>query len=149
MSRALLFLLAGVAFLSSAVAADRPVGKWLFYKKIYRGMEMPEPPEATLRLHFEFAEDGSSRLYWWHEGEGDRCERAGRYTLDGNVIVEEATWVNPKNHPDCARDPDMQTGKVTRTPYEIRGGDLWLTLPFSDESLIYVWRKLRLSGEGI
>jgi hypothetical protein len=119
-----------------------PVGHWLFYKKIYQGMEIPEPPGATLRLHFEFRADGASRLYWWHEGELDRCAREGRYFVENGVIVEEATRVDPENHPVCGRDPDMREGKVSRIPFRLDGKDLYLYLPLADDTLVYVWERI-------
>lgn len=119
-----------------------PVGHWFYVMKIYRGHEMPEPPEASLRLHYEFRADGSSRLYWWHEGEADLCEREGRYRIEDGFIVEQALKVNPRNHPSCSRDPDMQEGRITRTRYELINGRLHLHLPLADEFLIYVWKKI-------
>lgn len=134
----LLFLGAAEGRASSAPL----LGHWFFYKKIFRGVEMPEPPEATLRLHFEFHPGGISRLYWWHEGEPGRCAREGRYRVEGSVLVEEATWIDPSNHPSCGRDPDMQKGKVSRTRFFVRDGDLHTFLPFGDEELVYVWKRV-------
>lgn len=137
----LLLLLFSQAALAGG-SQEELLGHWFFYKKIYQGAEMPGPPGATLRLHFEFLPDGASRLYWWHEGEGDRCAREGRYFVENGVIIEEATWVDPGNHPNCSRDPDMREGKTSRIPFRLVGGDLHLHLPLAGESLIYVWRKI-------
>lgn len=126
---------------------EAPVGHWFYYKKIYQGKEMPEPPHATLRLYYEFRADGTSRLYWWHEGENDLCDREGRYTIEGNVIVEKTTKVDPNNHPSCSRDPDMQEGKTTRIPFRMKSDGLHLYLPFSDDFLIYVWRNVSISED--
>jgi hypothetical protein len=56
--------------------------------------------------------------------------------------VDKVVWVNPKNHFTCSRDPDMQLGRVTRTPFRFVGGDLQLALPLGDDTLIYVWKRV-------
>lgn len=131
-------------WLQSAAAGEQPsvVGHWFYYAKVYRGIEMPEHPEATLRLHFTFDAKGESRLYWWHEGDGDYCERRGKYRLEGAEIVDEVIWVNPQNTRDCALDPDMQPGRVTRTTFDLRGEDLVFHLRLGDEPLLYIWKKI-------
>lgn len=134
----LILLLSAPAFGNSRI-----VGEWLFYKKVFDGIEMPEPPGATLRLYFEFAEDGDSRLVWWHEGEGDYCERRGAYTVEDDLLIDEVVWVNPRNSRECARDPDMQLGRVTRTPFSFLGDDLVLHLHLQDKPLLYVWKRTR------
>jgi hypothetical protein len=122
-------------------AEDRSVeGHWLFYKKIYQGKEMPEPPSATLRMHFEFAANGDSKLWWWHEGEQDHCQRKGKWKTEDNLIVDEVTWVDPENTSECSKDPDMQNGKVNKTPFKFRGPDLSLELHLGDEPLEMVWK---------
>jgi len=127
--------------LNMPVAEANPQGNWEYYKKIYQDKHMPMPKDATLRLHYDFHADGTSRLYWWNEGENDRCEREGKYTFAEGVITEEATVIHPDNHATCSSDPDMQEGKVSNIPYAIEGEDLHLTLPLGDETLIYVWKR--------
>lgn len=122
-------------------------GQWRFYKKIFQGQEMPEPPSANLRMFFEFSPSGDSRLWWWREGENDRCQRRGKFSVEGNTLVDEVTWVDPENTPQCAQDPDMQPGKVTRTPFRFRGEDLSLELHLNGEPLEMVWRRERFSNE--
>lgn len=122
--------------------SESVVGHWQFYKKIFQEQEMPEGPEATLRLHFEFSADGVSRLYWWHEGERDHCSRKARYQFDGSFLSEEVFWVDPENTYGCDRDPDMQLGRRTKTPVTFRGGDLVLSFHLGDEPLYLVWKKL-------
>lgn len=138
--RILALMLLILPLAASANGPASPVGHWEYYKKIYQGKDMPMPPDATLRLHYEYRADGTSRLFWWNEGENNRCSREGKYTLEEGVIVEEATTVDPGNHPTCSSDPDMHEGKVSRTPYTFVNGDLHLTLPLGDEVLIYVWK---------
>jgi len=141
------FLLFSFSALGAKAVANSPiVGHWFYYKKIFRQIEMPEPPGATLRLHFEFHEDGTSRLYWWREGESDWCERLGQYKLVGSILEDKITWVNPRNTRDCDRDPDMQLGRVTRTPVSFEGGDFHLHLHLGDDPLVYVWKKVEPIG---
>ena len=119
------------------------VGHWFYYKKIYKGTEMPEPPEATLRLHFEFYADGTDKLYWTHVGETDHCIRKGKYKFEKNELVDDVVWVDPDNSAECGRDPDMQQGKTTRTPISFHeNGDMWFHLFLGGDDLMYVWKRL-------
>jgi hypothetical protein len=129
-------------FAATPAWAGEIEGHWQYYLKIFKGNEMPEPPEATLRLHFEFYPDGTNRLYWWHEGEDDLCSRTGRYRLEKGILIDEVIAVDPKNHGNCSRDPDMQLGKISRTPYELKKNQLILHLPFGDDTLLYVWKRI-------
>ncbi|MCO5143348.1 MAG: hypothetical protein M9962_09690 [Oligoflexia bacterium] len=118
------------------------VGHWFYYKKIYQGQEYPERPSSTLRLHFEFNEDGESHLYWWHEGLGDHCSRKGRFYIENDHIVDEVVWVDPNNTADCAYDPDMQKGRKTKTPYYFILDDLVVRFHIGGEPLDYVWKRI-------
>lgn len=140
--RAALFLFLLLLYARASPASPGLAGHWFYYMKIYQGQEMPEPPHATLRLHYEFTATGESRLYWWHEGQDDRCERRGRYFVSEGKIVDQVVWVDPSNHFACANDPDMQYGRVTRTPFHIYDGDLYLRIAFGNDELFYVWRKI-------
>ena len=147
--KTLLFFLLFVGGLSAQAMGnptERILGKWFFYKKIYQNIEMPEPPEATLRLFFEFFPDGTDHLYWTHVGENDICERKGKYRLTNNstgfTLSDEILWVNPKNSGECSRDPDMQVGRKTNTPASFMGNDFALHLDLGGDPLIYVWKKV-------
>lgn len=144
-----LTLLLVVALFAFHAEANGPrlEGHWFFYKKIYKKQEMPEPPDATLRMHFEFSAAGESYLYWWHEGEGDLCRRKGKYTIEEGQIVDEVTWVDPENTRFCGEDPDMQLGRKTRTPFYFHGEDLAIRFHLADETLDLVWKKVEESGK--
>jgi len=142
MSRLLLLLTVVVTCLPSLASASVLDGHWFFYKKIYQNQHMPEPPSATLRMHFEFSPEGESTLYWWHEGEGDYCHRKGRYLVEKDQLVDEVTWLDPKNTHFCGNDPDMQLGRRTRTPFYFSGPDLALRFHLGDENLDFVWKKI-------
>lgn len=137
----LLALLFSLAARAETAAPPNIVGTWLFYEKVYNGQVMPEPPSATLRLHFDFYPNGVSSLYWWHEGDKDHCTRRGRYSMDGSTLVEEVTWVDPGNTPECADDPDMQMGRKTRTPISFRGADLAIRFQLNGDALDMVFKR--------
>ena len=128
---------------SSPAPAPAPslVGNWVYFEKVYNGQELPDPPSATLRMHFDFTAAGESSLYWWHEGDTDHCAQKGKYHVDGQFLVNEITWVDPANTMDCSSDPDMQLGKDTRTPFYFRGAFLALKFNLNDDSLDMVWKK--------
>jgi hypothetical protein len=138
----LTLMLATLSYAAPALAEDSIVGHWLYFMKIYQGREIPEGPEATLRLHFEFSADGKSRLYWFHEGDRDHCERRGHYTVENSELVDTVDWVDPANTYGCNQDPDMQDGKLTRTPIGFRNGNLVMQLQLGEEQLFYVWKKI-------
>ncbi|MGZ3694271.1 MAG: hypothetical protein ACXWQO_08725 [Bdellovibrionota bacterium] len=140
-----LFLLI-LNFAPVAKAADSIVGSWAYFLKIYEGQEMPEPPTATLRLRYEFTNAGASHLYWWHEGDADLCERRGKFRLEQGYLVDQVVWVNPKNAYGCNQDPDMQNGKITRTPVYFENSNLVMRLQFGEEELLYVWKKMKDGG---
>ncbi len=131
------------ALLSGTAEAATPIdGHWFYYKKVYRGQEMPEGPDATLRMHYEFDANGDSHLYWWHEGQDDHCRRRGRFSLEDNQIVDEVVWLDPNNTPFCSQDPDMRLGRKTRTPYYFYGNDLALGFNLGDEKLDLIWKRI-------
>lgn len=140
--QALTLLLLLVSGICPAWAEPGLVGRWQFYKKVYQGIEMPEGPGATLRMHYEFSAAGESYLYWRHEGDTDYCGRKGRYFTEEGFLVEEVVWVDPENTYGCSRDPDMQLGRRTRTPYYFRDGDFALRFSLGDEGLDLLWRRL-------
>lgn len=116
-------------------------GEWEFYKKIYMGEEMPHSPDDPMHLQFAYTNSGESRIWWWNDFVEDHCNRKGVYEIDGNFIVDKVIWVDPTNSVSCSSDPDMQLGKITKTPFELKNGDLYLEFNLSDEKLYYVLRK--------
>lgn len=140
--RKLLLLILLMLALPLSAFSEGIAGTWFYYKKIYQGHEMPEPPEAKLRLYISFSRDGISRLWYWHEGDGDFCERRGVYEWENSLLHDRITWVNPRNSSYCSQDPDMQLGHESYTPLSLNGGEIWLSVSVGDESLIYVWRKV-------
>lgn len=140
---ALLFL-TGTTSAASEIASRSPiVGRWQFYKILFRGEEHP-PFTSNLILTFEFNPGGSDRLHWTRDGQHGFCERTGRYqwSPQQSLLMDEITWVNPENAPGCARDPDMTLGRRTETKVEIADGELNLWLSVGDEPLIYVWKRM-------
>lgn len=120
------------------------VGKWLYYKYIYKNQEF-FPPNPDLNMTFDFWPDGKDFLRWNHiGGDGQRgaCEREGVYQWSEGKLTDRITWVNPDNALGCGADPDMQLGRESSTVAEIRNGDFWLHLSLGNEALIYVWKRL-------
>lgn len=140
----ILLAVSGVLFVAmDARAEDTVVGHWAYFMKVYKGEEIPETPEDTLRLRYELKPDGASRLYWWHEGERDHCQRTGKYKIEDSILVDQTEWVDPANTQLCSQDPDMQPGKVTRTPFKFTDGNLVIRLQLGEEELFYVWRRIK------
>lgn len=118
------------------------VGHWQFSGKIYNGTEMPEDPDARLRMFFTFYANGESRLAWYHTDENFHCQRKGRYQVVGDQIQEEVTWVDPKNSYGCGDDPDMQLGKKSKTPFYFRGADFVLRFFLNEDPLDLIWKRI-------
>lgn len=140
----ILYLIVAIFLTSLRAEAIPPsiIGHWLYYKKIYEGVEYPEGPNATLRLHFIFFENGESHLYWWHEGLDDHCSRKAKFKVVEDKIEEEIIWVDPNNTADCSYDPDMQMGKKAKIPYFFYGEDFVIRFHIGAEPLDYIWKRI-------
>jgi hypothetical protein len=129
----------------AAMAADvndnaQIYGTWLHYRVIYKGVER-DPFNPDLKLTYTFNSDGTDRLFWNRKGEEQRfCERQGNYTYENQILEDQVKWVNPANASECAQDPDMQLGKITKTPVVLKNGDMHLTMRLGEEELIYIWK---------
>lgn len=137
-----------MGFLAAASCASQPAraaepveGRWQFYKKVFEGNEMPEP-EDGLKMFWEYGADGTSRLWWERKSSGESCNRKGEYHVEGDEIVEKATWIDPANTPFCEKDPDMTNGRETRNKFELRNGELVLFFHLNNEPLELVWKKV-------
>ncbi|MGZ3693945.1 MAG: hypothetical protein ACXWQO_07065 [Bdellovibrionota bacterium] len=136
----LILMLALFLIGQGASADDSLVGHWGYFMKIYKGQEIPEGPDATLRLRYELEADGSSHLFWWHVGEHDHCQRKGHYHTEENLLVDHTEWVDPENTETCSQDPDMQADKTTKTPFSFKDGNLLTRIQLGEEELFYVWK---------
>jgi hypothetical protein len=140
---------ATTAFADQASTPEKTLleGKWKYVAYFYRGDRHP-PPNPTLELLFKFESSGSSQIYWSYKGLPGFCERLGRYEVfttqvPNQYILEDlVVWVNPQNNPECGRDPDMQLGKRTRNPVELKAGAVWLELSLAGEPLYYILEKI-------
>lgn len=117
------------------------LGKWKFIGFIYQNVLHP-PITPNLLLTFQFEEDGTSTLYWERTGEPGFCERKGKYSLEHNQLIDEVTWLNPKNAPDCGQDPDMRIGKKSINAYSQQDGHFHLEIGLAGEPLTYVFERL-------
>lgn len=113
------------------------LGAWQYAGLRYDGNFYPNP-NANLILTFSFYNDQTAQLIWKYLDDGKTCERKGIYELKDDVLYQKTTWVNPKNHRDCGKDPDMQLGKETVTPVKCEPGELGFRLELNGRELIYV-----------
>jgi hypothetical protein len=116
------------------------VGHWGYFMKLIKGQEDPQTPQDTLRLRYFLEADGASRLFWWHEGEHDHCERRGHYTVEGDLLLDQTEWVDPANTETCSQDTDMQSGKLTKIPFTLKNGNLLTRIQLGEDELFYVWK---------
>ena len=134
---------------AGALAANEPPvicdgdaihGKWKWHKYIYDGQEFP-PNNPDLNLTFEFFPGGKNRLHWDRNGEKGFCERYGNYLFAQCQLIDQVTWVNPKNAFGCGSDPDMRIGRQTQTRAEVKGDEIFLYLSLGGKPFVYVWKK--------
>lgn len=116
------------------------VGAWIFVAMVHAGQRLP-PRDPALFLSYEFRADGTDELSWTYGAGRESCSRSGRWLDDGRTLRDEVVATDPSNSASCASDLDMQPGRVSFTPYEIRDGELFLRLGLADEELFYVWRR--------
>ena len=116
------------------------LGAWQYAGLRYDGSFYPNP-NPNLILTFSFYDDQSAHLKWEYLDDHKFCERKGIYDLKDDVLYQKTTWLNPKNHPDCAKDPDMRPGLETYTPVKCEPGELGFRLQLNGRELIYVLKR--------
>lgn len=120
---------------------DDLIGKWQAVGYFYQGSFI-QPKDPRLTLTYEFFPDGKDILYWKNKDETSFCERRGSWLVQDGTLVDEVVWVNPQNGMDCSNDPDMQTGKISISPFWVEAEKLQVEIPLGSEVLIYVWEKI-------
>ena len=128
--------------LSNSSEIESIQGSWEFYKLLYRNQEMP-PINPHLRLYFEFKDETTNRLFYFHDDESGSCEREATYNYNEAELslTQKVTWVNPDNKSQCGQDPDMHLGVETISHVEIKNGELFLEVPLSEETITYIWKR--------
>lgn len=116
-------------------------GEWVLSGMIYRGTEI-EPLNPQLNLRWSFFANGTERLFWERHGERGFCERFAHYEIKDSHIIETVFAVNPLNNSECVQDPDMQVGRQTSTPIEIKQQQILLHLQVGDEELVYILKEV-------
>jgi hypothetical protein len=133
--------------LSDEPAASPIAGEWQFYKMIIDGQEFP-PRDPRLKLIYTFDTTadgiGVDRLYWTYDDGATFCERMGQFIYKDGFLMDDITWVNPKNKDECSTDLDMQMGRKATSQLDIvkagANSELSLHVPFGDKEILYVWR---------
>lgn len=115
------------------------IGTWFFDSYKYQDQIFARP-NPYLHIYYSFAEDQTSRLYWHRTNEVGFCERYAKYDWLDKHIYEFITWANPKNNPECASDPDMQTGNRNRLDIRWVNADQFeLRVQAGDNDIWYIW----------
>ncbi len=120
------------------------VGSWKFVSFLYQG-QMHPPLESNLNLIFQFSANGQESLSWTRTGEPGFCQAGATYQIIHNQLHTKITSINPQNNYDCSSDPDMQLGKESITPVELRSGQLFLNIGLSGEDLFYIFEPITQS----
>jgi hypothetical protein len=135
-----------MALIAATAHADALSGCWQYTGLIYHGQAMP-PRDPRLKLIYSFDGHGTDHLYWTYDDGKTQCARTGHYDWSGSVVSDVVTWVDTENRGDCGADPDMQLGHESQTPASVEGDELRLTLPFGEEDLIYVLKRLACEAQ--
>lgn len=130
-----LSLLLGLLLFNSVALALS--GTWQFTEIIYQNQRQPLI-SPDLRLQWTFFENGTEKLYWDRNNTIGFCERMAYYKIDKGFLEEEVFATHPQNSHECANDPDMQIGRVSRNKIDIFKNEIWLHFNLGDEELIYV-----------
>lgn len=120
------------------------VGTWQYVGFHYEGRDYPNP-NPDLTLLFTFNADGTSHLYWSRKNESGFCERRGIYRLDGDLLWQKTTWVNPENDRSCAMDSDMQPDRETTTTIRLQEDKLAFVLHLDDQEFLYKLERVPLN----
>lgn len=121
--------------------AQTLLGLWLFTGLIYQGQPMPLP-NPQLKIFFEFKNLGLNTLRYYREDEDGYCERKATYKFENSKLIQTVYWVNPKNASWCDDDPDMRLNQNSTSEAWLQQGKFYLSLPFGEETLIYVWDRV-------
>jgi hypothetical protein len=121
---------------ASSALRDSLIGEWKLQRMVHQGQPIPLP-NPDLNLRFTFSTGGIERLYW-DRGGSEFCERFAHYQLENSFLQQEVYAINPANAAECAKDPDMQMGKKTKTKMKLSGKELYLYFQLGEEELIYV-----------
>lgn len=112
------------------------MGEWRLKTMIYKGEDLPLP-NPDLYLSWTFFKNGTERLYW-DRGGPEFCERFANFVIRSGFLIEHSFALNPHNALDCAKDPDMQLDRETRTKLEFSQNQMKLFFQLGDDELIYI-----------
>jgi hypothetical protein len=117
------------------------IGDWQYDGFFYRDHRYPNP-NPDLTVLFSFNSDHTHRLYWKRADETKFCERRGTWSIRGELLEQEVTWLNPDNDSSCAQDPDMQPHQTTQTRFKVDDHELGFYLNLDDQTFIYILKRI-------
>jgi len=120
------------------------LGSWQYVAFLYQDQIHPLP-DSNLVLIFSFSSNGSESISWTRKGSPGFCQATAVYQVDGDNLDSKIISTNPQNNDDCSNDPDMQVGKESVTPAEIRNGQLFLNIGLSGEDFYYIFNPINQS----
>ncbi len=112
-------------------------GNWRYDGFFYQGHRYPNP-NPDLKLTFTFNADNTARLYWKRDNENGFCERKGTWSLQGDVLIQTTTWLNPANDSSCGQDSDMQMGRMTQNQVTLTKDQLSLHMDLNGQEFLYI-----------
>lgn len=133
-----------VLLMLQAYGQDLAPREWKLSSMIYRG-ENIGLPNPELNLSFTFYQNGEGKLRWDRGNPMEFCERWASWEVQDGLLIEEVIKVHPDNAAECAKDPDMQLGRKTKTPIQFGPNEIQLFFPLGEEELIYVLKGSSVS----
>jgi hypothetical protein len=134
-------MISAIASAVALAASLNVVGNWQ-YDGFYYQEHRYENPNSNLVLVFTFNADGTERLFWSRTDEKGFCERKGTYTIEGDKLIQQTTWLNPDNDSSCSSDPDMQPNRTTETVIDMNDGNLNIHMDLNGAPFLYILKSV-------
>jgi hypothetical protein len=136
--RLLLFFLLVWSGSCFAIQTSDVIGTWRYVSYLYHGQINPLP-NPDLELLFKFDTKGIMTISWTRKNDTGFCEAESSFQIVNNQLISQVTKTNPKNTIECSMDPDMQVGKKSTDPIELRDNQLFLNIGLSGEDFYYIF----------
>ena len=116
-------------------------GVWQYDGFFYEGHRYPNP-NPNLELYFTFnSVSHVDVLYYSRKNEVGFCERRAEFSVKGNSLHQQITWINPANNAECQQDVDMQIRRASETPFSFNVGELWFHLEVNGKPFTYILKE--------